>query len=147
MVMGIDDAITAGSRLIDDAINKIWPSPNERATAAATTMIAAATAAVEQLKAAQAVMLAEEQSNDPWTSRARPTFLYVIYVLILWSIPMGILTVFRPDSAKTFILGFHEWLAAIPEPYLELFGAGYLGYTGSRSWEKHSDTQLKLKGK
>ena len=27
--------------------------------------------------------------RDVWTSRARPTFLYVMYALLLWSIPMG----------------------------------------------------------
>ena len=34
-------------------------------------------------------ILAEAKSSDPWTSRARPSFLYVMYLLILFSLPMG----------------------------------------------------------
>jgi hypothetical protein len=30
-----------------------------------------------------AAVLAEAESPDPWTSRARPSFLYVMYVLLL----------------------------------------------------------------
>jgi len=31
-------------------------------------------------------IMAEANSHDPWTSRARPTFLYVIYGVILLSV-------------------------------------------------------------
>ncbi len=40
------------------------------------------------------------QFERPWTSRARPSFLYVIYVLLLWALPMGILAAFRPGMAQ-----------------------------------------------
>jgi hypothetical protein len=136
MAFGIDDAITAVSGLLTDAINKVWPDPADKAKAEAITMAAAADAAIAQLKAQQAVMLAEEQSADPWTSRARPSFLYVIYILILASLPMAVLNAIRPDTAASVITGFHAWLAAIPDSYLQLFGVGYLGYTGTRTWEK-----------
>lgn len=81
-------------------------------------------------------ILAEAQSADPYTSRARPSFLYVVYALILWSIPMGLLTVFNPDAAATFTRGFKGWLDAIPDPILTLFGTVMLGYSVGRSWEK-----------
>ena len=37
------------------------------------------------------VMRIEAQAEDPWISRARPTFLYVMYALLLWAIPMGLI--------------------------------------------------------
>lgn len=141
MTFGIDDAVTSVGTLLTTAIDKIWPNPEDKAKADAQVMIATATAAVQQLQAAQAVMLAEEQSADPWTSRARPTFMYVIYFLILMSVPMGILTIFQPDSATQLIAGFHNWLDAIPKPFIDLFGIGYLGYSASRTVDKHTEAK------
>ena len=89
---------------------------------------------------AQAVQLsaiiAEAQSPDPWTSRARPSYMYVMYVMMLSSIPMGVLFAFRPEVATSVTEGVKLWLAAIPEEMWWAFGAGYLGYTGARSFEK-----------
>jgi len=81
-------------------------------------------------------ILAEAKSADPWTSRARPTFLYVVYLMILMGIPIGILSVFSPDSATQIATGLRSWLAAIPTELYTLFGVGYLGYTGARTWDK-----------
>ena len=81
-------------------------------------------------------IIAESQSDDPWTSRARPSFLYVIYIFILAAIPMGVLFALSPDTAKDITAGVKAWLEAIPEPYIQLFGIGYLGYTGARSIDK-----------
>ncbi len=73
---------------------------------------------------------------DPWTTRARPTFLYVIYVMILWAIPMSIIAAIRPDIAQRMTAGIAAYLGAIPEPMWALFGTGYIGYTAARSWGK-----------
>lgn len=81
-------------------------------------------------------IMAEAKSSDPWTSRARPSFLYVIYIMILASLPMGILYAFNPHMASNIATGMKEWLAAIPNALWGLFGAGYLGYTASRSYDK-----------
>lgn len=143
-MFGIDDAIADVSNLGSTIVKAIWPDPTQQATAQALVIQAKCDAASAQLKAAQAVMLAEEQSADPWTSRARPTFMYVIYALILFSLPMGVLFAFKPDAANAVIQGFHNWLAAIPDSYLQLFGVGYLGYSGSRTLEKHMDVKLKM---
>ena len=79
-------------------------------------------------------IIAEAKSSDPWTSRARPSFLYTIYILILASIPIGILSVFKPDMAIRISTGMQSWLAAIPDTLWTVFGVGYLGYTGARSF-------------
>jgi Holin of 3TMs, for gene-transfer release len=81
-------------------------------------------------------IVAEAQSTDPWTSRARPSFLYVMYTIILWAIPMGLIAAVRPDMAKGIADGMNAYLAGIPEPMWALFGTGYLGYTAARSWGK-----------
>ena len=91
---------------------------------------------IQRLQQQMSAILAEAQSADPWTSRARPTFLYVIYLVIVLGVPMGFLSAFKPEMASLVADGFGKWLAAVPDSLWALFGAGYLGYTGARMWEK-----------
>ena len=72
-------------------------------------------------------------TTDRWVIRARPAFLYVMYVLLLWSIPMGLLAAIRPAAAAAMAAGMAAYLRAIPEPLYALFGTGYVGYTVARS--------------
>ena len=88
------------------------------------------------LKAQLSAILAEAGSVDPWTSRARPSFLYVMYAMILWAIPMGLIAAVRPDMATGIATGMNAYLAGIPEPLWALCGTGYLGYTAARAWGK-----------
>ena len=81
-------------------------------------------------------IMAEAQSADPWTSRARPSFLYVMYALLLWAIPMGLIAAAQPAMAQDIARGMNAYLAGIPEPLYALFGTGYLGYTVAREWGK-----------
>ena len=81
-------------------------------------------------------IVAEAQSTDPWTSRARPSFLYVMYALILWSIPMGLIAAADPQMAMGIANGMTAYLRGIPEELYALFGTGYLGYTAARTWGK-----------
>jgi hypothetical protein len=73
---------------------------------------------------------------DPYVERARPAFLYVMYALLLWSLPMSWIAAWRPHVAAAMTRGMAAYLAAIPEPLYALFGTGYLGYTVARSWAK-----------
>ena len=135
-MIGIDDAVAAGSKLIDDAINKIWPDPQDRAKAEVMMLQAQSDAALNLLKTQMSVMLAEAQSTDKFTSRARPGFLYVVYLLMLCSIPMGILYSLNPAIAGNVTTGFKDWLAAIPPDIISMFQFVMLGYIGGRSFEK-----------
>ncbi|MFD1106909.1 3TM-type holin [Sphingobium olei] len=74
--------------------------------------------------------------SDPWTRRARPAFLYLIYALLLWSIPVGLLGGWRPALAAAITAAMRAYLNALPEPLYALFGTGYLGYTAARAWDK-----------
>ena len=87
-----------------------------------------------------AAVMAEAQSADPWTSRARPSFLYVMYALLLWSIPMGLIAAVQPQMARDIAAGMNAYLNGIPEPLYALFGTGYLGYTVARQWGKAQGT-------
>jgi hypothetical protein len=77
-----------------------------------------------------------EAPTDRWTVRARPAFLYVMYGLLLWSVPLGLIGGVRPDIAAGIIRAMHAYFAALPEPLYALFGTGYLGYTAARAWGK-----------
>ncbi len=121
-----------GSKLID----KLFPDPAEKAKAQLELLKMQQQGDLDEIKVQLSAIIAEAQSPDPWTSRARPSFLYVVYILLLWSIPMGVLAIFNPGAAATFTVGFKGWLAAIPDSILQLFGVVMTGYVMGRSWEK-----------
>lgn len=77
-----------------------------------------------------------EISANAWVRCARPGFLYVIYALLLWSIPIGFIAAIDPATAAAMTLAMRAYLGAIPEPLYALFGTSYLGYTAARQWGK-----------
>lgn len=130
--MTIGGIFSIGGKLID----KLFPDPEQRAKAQIELVKMQQAGELEEMRVSLSAIIAEAQSADPWTSRARPSFLYVVYVLLLWSIPVGVLAVFRPDMAASFTMGFKAWMSALPEPVLTLFGVVMTGYVAGRSWEK-----------
>lgn len=117
-------------------LDKIIPDPKQREEAKLNLLKAENQQALEELKASMSAILAEAQSPDPWTSRARPSFLYVVYVMLLSAIPMGIVYAVSPATAEHITQGYKAWLSALPEPIVQLFGVVMMGYIGGRSWEK-----------
>ena len=117
-------------------LDKIIPDPKARDAAKLELLRLQGDQSLGEVKMQLSALLAEAQSPDPWTSRARPGFLYVMYALLLWSIPMGLIAAARPDMAKDIAAGMTAYLNGIPEPLYALFGTGYLGYTVARSWGK-----------
>lgn len=79
---------------------------------------------------------------DPFVSRARPAFLYVMYVMILAALPIGALAAVWPAVAAAVSTGIAAYLRALPEPLYALFGAGYLGYTAARQWGKATGAEM-----
>lgn len=115
-------------------IDKIIPDPKARDAAKLELIKLESANELDQVKVQLSAIVAEANSTDPWTSRARPSFLYVMYTLLLWSIPMGLIAAFRPETADAIARGMTGYLGAIPEPLYVLFGTGYLGYTVARQW-------------
>lgn len=128
----IGGILSIGGKIID----KLFPDPEQKARAQLELLAMQQSGELDGIKAQLSAIIAEAQSADPWTSRARPSFLYVVYILLLWSIPMGILTIFNPRAAADFTIGFKNWMDSIPEPVLTLFGTVMLGYVVGRSYEK-----------
>jgi len=60
----------------------------------------------------------------------------MMYTLILWSIPMGLIAAADPQMAAGIGNGMTSYLRGIPEELYALFGSGYLDYTAARTWGK-----------
>lgn len=117
-------------------IDKIIPDKEARDRAKLELIKLEGSQELETIQARLSAIVAEANSADPWTSRARPSFLYVMYAMILWAIPMGLLAAAQPQTARAIAEGMNAYLNGLPEPLYALFGTGYLGYTAARQWGK-----------
>ncbi len=82
-------------------------------------------------------ILAEAKSADPWTSRARPSFLWCFYIILLYMvIIIPTVGVFYPEGMVQLYDNMKSGLNAIPDGLWNTFTVGYLGYTGARQWGK-----------
>lgn len=117
-------------------VDSLFTSDQERDEAKFKLMKMLQEGKLKDVEQKMSVLLAEAQSKDPWTSRARPSFLYVFYILLLMGIPMGILSFFNPDAATAMGTGFKTWMDAFPEEMWTAFWICFTGYTGARTFEK-----------
>lgn len=117
-------------------IDKVIPDPEARDRAKLELLKLEASREIDSIQAQLSAILVEAQAPDPWISRARPAFLYVMYALLLWAIPMGLIAGVRPEMAEAIARGMTAYLKGLPEPLYALFGTGYLGYTAARTWGK-----------
>jgi hypothetical protein len=82
------------------------------------------------IETASANIRAEAQSGDKFTARARPTFLYLFYVILAFNF------IVLPVTQMIGGYGQNLKLIEFPQIMWEVFVAGFLGYTGVRTWEK-----------
>ena len=139
------DPATAVVGLGRDLIARIWPDPEQQQRATMELARLESEGELDQLKTRMSAIVMEAKSADPWTSRARPSFLYVMYVMILTAIPMGMLYAYSPETAAAIAEGSRAWLGAIPSEMWALFGAGYLGYVNQRSNDKATQLGKEVK--
>jgi len=131
--MGFIEAIVGPvSKLLD----RIIPDPEARDRAKLELIKLQGDQEMAAIGAQMQAIVAEAQSADPWTSRARPSFLYVMYAMILWALPMGLIAAADPKMAMGIGNGMTAYLRGLPEELYALFGTGYLGYTAARTWGK-----------
>lgn len=121
---------------ISSLLDKLIPDKDARAKAKLELLRLEGTHELRTIETRLSAIVAEAESRDPWTSRARPSFLYVMYLLILASVPMGILAAFDPQTARNIAGGMNAYLGGLPDALYALFGTGYLGYTAARQWGK-----------
>ena len=133
-ITGLGAVFDFGSKIID----KLFPDKTEAEKLKLAMLQQQQAGEFKDLEMRFSAIVAEAQSQDPWTSRARPSFMYVMYALLLASLPMGVLFAFQPDTAQAVTDGVGRWLTALPEELWWLFGAGYLGYSGARTFEKRA---------
>ena len=122
--------------LANTVIDKLFPDKTEAEKLKLELLKQQQAGEFRELEARFSAIVAEAHSNDPWTSRARPSFMYVMYALLLASLPMGVMFAVSPETAVAVTDGFGRWLQALPEELWWLFGAGYLGYSSARTFEK-----------
>jgi len=92
-------------------------------------------ATLEQTKLSIAV--AEASSLDKWTSRARPSFMYVFYFLLISLVIVApFIGVFFPVQMETFYKNVKAGFEAVPDAMWATFSVGYLGYTAARQYGK-----------
>lgn len=77
-----------------------------------------------EVEAASANIRAEAATGDKFTSRARPSFIYVM------------LAILSANYVAFPLLG--KAALTFPDALFWLFGSCMLGYTGARSWEKYA---------
>jgi hypothetical protein len=121
---------------IASIIDKVIPDKEARAKAKLELLELQGSQELKQIEAQLSAIVAEAQSGDPWTSRARPSFLYVMYAMILWALPIGVFSLFWPHAAQMVSGAMTAYLRGLPEELYALFGTGYLGYTAARQWGK-----------
>lgn len=117
-------------------IDKVIPDKAARDRAKLALLELEGTHELRRIETQLSAIIAEAQSKDPWTSRARPSFLYVMYAMLLWALPVGLLSLLQPDAAQRIAGAMTPYLRGLPEELYALFGTGYLGYTAARQWGK-----------
>lgn len=130
------DPATALLNFGTSILDKFFTSPEEKEKAKLKLLELNQAGELKHVEIGLSAIIAEAKSSDPWTSRARPSFLYVMYIMILFALPMGILSAFKPDIAIQIADGVKNYLNAIPSYMWNTFGLGYGGYAIARSWDK-----------
>jgi len=120
-------------------IGRLFPDPEQRAKAEIELLTMQQNGELEAAKVQMSAIIAEAQSADPYTSRARPSFMYVFYTLLLSLVVVApFVGVFFPEQMDMFFNNVGKGFHAIPEELWWTFTAGYIGYTGARTIEKQN---------
>lgn len=123
-----------GNKLLD----KFIPDPVQREKAKLAMLEAQTAGDLKEIELSLGAILAEANSDDKWTSRARPSFLYVFYVVLVCLVLLApVVGIFQPAGMTLFYSNVTMGFNAIPEPLWWTFTTGYLGYTGAREYGKH----------
>lgn len=118
-------------------INKLIPDQKAREEAQHKFLQMQAKGELKELEIRMSAIVAEAKSADPWTSRARPSFLYVFYAIIIFmTVIAPLIGVFAPEAIAAFYANVGAGFNAMPEELWWAFTAGYLGYAGARSYDK-----------
>ncbi|MAR57140.1 MAG: hypothetical protein CMM93_08165 [Rickettsiales bacterium] len=124
--------------VIEKVLDRVLPNEEAREKARSELISLQNSQELKLMEIQMSAILAEASSADPFTSRARPSFLYLMYGIISLAFIGGILGIWWPAETQLAADNINAMFNAIPEPLYVLFGTGYLGYTASRSWDKRT---------
>ena len=124
------------AKAVGGVVDKLHTSEEERLAARIKLAELEQTGELAKLAHSMSAIVAEAKSADPWTSRARPMFLYVMYCVIAFCFISGVVGMVWPARVALGASNVGAMLGAIPEELWWLFGTGYLGYSGVRSYDK-----------
>ena len=120
-----------------EIIQRIFPDKEQQAKAELELLRLDQEGEIQELATRMNAITKEAESDDPWTSRARPMFLYVFYIVILMLVLVApFVGIFFPEHMEQFFTNVGRGFDAIPEELWWTFSAGYLGYAGLRTVEK-----------
>tara|TARA_R110000744_G_scaffold32885_7_gene76727 strand:+ start:637 stop:1062 length:426 start_codon:yes stop_codon:yes gene_type:complete len=122
--------------VLSKVIDSIFPDKEAADTAKLELMRLQQNGELKEIETQMSAIVMEAKSDDPWTSRARPSFLYVMYAVIILCFVGGIGGIWWPVEVTQASMNIRNLLTAIPEQMWWLFGTGYLGYAAGRSWDK-----------
>lgn len=122
-LFGIAEIAAFGSKMLE----RVVPSAAEAEKAKLALAELVQSGELQQLATSAQIRLADAKSGDVLAARARPWFLYVMYIIMLASLPMGICEAINPSIAKAIELGMTNWFKAIPIELWLFFGVAYTG--------------------
>jgi hypothetical protein len=134
--------LTAALPIVGKVLDRVIPDKAAAEQAKAELAVMHLNGELKGMEIAMSAIVMEAQSADPWTSRARPSFLYIIYIYILSAIPFAFWYTYQPIEAQLAIAGMGQFLEAIPGELYALFGAGYLGYGTFRMVDKNKQSDM-----
>lgn len=132
MMLGFGEAFSFGEKIID----KIWPDAESADKAKLELMKLGQSGELEKFAATANIMLAEANSTDKWTSRARPSFMYVMYTLFMLCMVGAIIGVWHPQEMKQAADNLALLFNAIPDILYQVFFGCFTVYAGGRTFEK-----------
>lgn len=129
----VSGLFSIGGKLID----RWWPDAEEADKRKAELAMMAQNGELKELEISMSAIIAEANSSDKWTSRARPSFMYLFYTVIIFLVIIfPLIGIWYPSEMIRFYENVSSGFIAIPEPMWWTFTAGYLGYATNRTYEK-----------
>jgi len=122
LVLGVMDRIKLDPKIKAEIAAKMEDQAHELRVMEIELQKAEAEAITEEIKTASANIRAEAMSGDKFTSRMRPSYGYIMIVIL---------------ACNYIIFPLIDVpLIEFPDALFWLFGSVMLGYTGARTWEK-----------
>lgn len=136
-ITGVGAIFEFGGKLVD----KLFPDPTQKAAANLELLRLKQQGELDTLQIQMSAIVAEAQSTDPWTSRSRPAYLWVFYLLLISLVLVApFMGIFFPVQMSQFYANVAAGFEAIPDQMWWAFTTGYLGYTAARQYGKTKGT-------